>query len=358
MLVPRDFTKKGECIYILIDNIKYYTKECIKLSKIMLLGLLIIGTIILIKYKPMYSVNIGSEKIGYTNNINNIDNYIEEVRQDEKIAFAELKEQLIVKPRLVNRNTQNYDEQIKEKVADNLTIEYTSYAVTYKSENIAYVKTMEEAEEVIKKLKEENSSEEVGILQVYSDNYEQIAAADSKDDAVTKVSDKIKDEIEEEERKKEEEREKERIKLASIKKSNQTTQSSEKISGISLSKPLNGTITSRYGGRSSPGGIGSTNHKGLDIAAKAGTTIKAAASGTIKFSGYKGSLGNLVIIDNGNGVETYYGHCSKLLVSAGEKVESGDTIAAVGSTGAATGPHLHFEVHINGKAVSPHNDLY
>ena len=338
----------------------YYTKEIIKLSKIILLGFLIIGTIVIIKYKPMYSVKLGSEKIGYTNNLYGIENYIEEVRQDEKIALAELKEQPIYRLKLVNRDTENSDEQIKEKISENLAIEYTSYAVTYKSENIAYVANMEDAEEVVNRIKDENSSEEVGVLQVYSDNYEQIAAVESKDDAVTKVSDKIKADIEEAERIKEEEqkKEKEKIKLASIKKSTQTTQKSEKISGIDLSKPLNGTITSRFGGRNSPGGIGSTNHKGLDIASKAGTTIKAAASGTVKFSGYKGSLGNLVIIDNGNGLETYYGHCSKLFVEAGQQVETGESIAAVGSTGAATGPHLHFEVHINGKAVNPQNYVY
>ena len=123
-------------------------------------------------------------------------------------------------------------------------------------------------------------------------------------------------------------------------------------------KPISGTITSRYGYRSSPGGIGSTNHKGLDISAKHGSTIKAAATGTVKFAGYKGSLGNLVIIESENGIETYYGHCSALYVSKGQKVSAGDKIAAVGKTGAATGPHLHLEIHVNGKVVNPQKYIY
>ena len=96
----------------------------------------------------------------------------------------------------------------------------------------------------------------------------------------------------------------------------------------------------------------------MDIAAKAGTPIYVAAGGTVIYSGYKGALGNLVIINHGNGVETYYGHCSSLNVSVGQKVEAGDKIAAVGKTGAATGYHLHLEVHVNGTAVNPQNYIY
>ena len=131
------------------------------------------------------------------------------------------------------------------------------------------------------------------------------------------------------------------------------------VNGIEFSvRPVTGTITSRYGKRSSPGGIGSTNHKGLDIAASAGTPIYAVAAGTVTFSGSRGELGNLVIVNHGNGVETYYGHCSKLKVSKGQKVNAGDKIALVGQTGSATGPHLHLEIHINGKVVNPQKYVY
>ena len=102
----------------------------------------------------------------------------------------------------------------------------------------------------------------------------------------------------------------------------------------------------------------SSTHTGLDIAASKGTPIKAAASGTVSFSARKGAFGELVVITHQGGVQTYYGHCSKRYVSAGETVKQGDTIAAVGSTGNSTGPHLHFEVRINGVAYNPQNYLY
>ena len=91
------------------------------------------------------------------------------------------------------------------------------------------------------------------------------------------------------------------------------------------------------------------------MATSTGTPVAAAASGTVTFSGYKGSYGNLLVITHANGVQTYYGHCSQLYVTAGQSVSQGQTVAAVGSTGNSTGPHLHFEVRVNGVAYNPEN---
>ena len=132
--------------------------------------------------------------------------------------------------------------------------------------------------------------------------------------------------------------------------------SGSKVSlGISLIKPISGIITSRFAESSR---IRSSRHTGLDISASTGTPIKAAASGTVTFSGRKGSYGNLIVISHGNGVQTYYGHCSALHASAGQQVSQGQTIAAVGSTGNSTGPHLHLEIRVNGVAYNPQNYLY
>ena len=128
------------------------------------------------------------------------------------------------------------------------------------------------------------------------------------------------------------------------------------VNGVYLAQtPVSGVITSRFGNWES---IRSHSHTGIDIAAPYGTNIKAASKGTVKWSGYRGSYGNLVIIDCGNGVEMYYGHCSKLLVSEEQKVEAGDIIAKVGSTGNSTGNHLHFEIRVNGTRVNPQNYIY
>lgn len=94
-------------------------------------------------------------------------------------------------------------------------------------------------------------------------------------------------------------------------------------------------------------------HAGLDFAASYGSTIRTADSGTVIFAGWYGGYGKAVIIDHGNGITTLYGHTSELLVSEGQGVQRGQAIAAVGSTGLSTGPHLHFEVRRNGTPVDP-----
>ena len=115
--------------------------------------------------------------------------------------------------------------------------------------------------------------------------------------------------------------------------------------------PVSGKITSYFGYRTIFGSY--SYHGGIDIAAAHGKAITASDGGTVVWSGYQGTYGYLVIIDHGNGVQSYYGHCSKLLVSAGDKVYQGQTIARVGSTGRSTGDHCHFEIRINGTRVNP-----
>lgn len=95
------------------------------------------------------------------------------------------------------------------------------------------------------------------------------------------------------------------------------------------------------------------NHKAVDIAAAKGTKIFASLSGTVTYAGYRSDYGYNIIVDHGNGIQTRYAHCSKLYVKSGDKVTAGQTIALMGSTGQSTGPHLHFEVIINGTRVDP-----
>ena len=121
--------------------------------------------------------------------------------------------------------------------------------------------------------------------------------------------------------------------------------------------PASGRVTSKFGPRKSPGGIGSTNHKGIDIGNSKGTPIYAADGGKVTYAGWMSGYGYLVKIDHQNGYVTYYGHCSKLLVKVGDKVPKGTDIARIGSTGTATGNCLHFEVRYNGVAKNPLNYL-
>jgi murein DD-endopeptidase MepM/ murein hydrolase activator NlpD len=113
--------------------------------------------------------------------------------------------------------------------------------------------------------------------------------------------------------------------------------------------PSSGRITSRFGPR------WGERHSGIDIASSIGTPIKASDGGVVRFTGWSGNYGKLVIIDHENGYSTYYGHCNTIKVKKGQRVARGDVIATVGQTGRTTGPHLHFEVRKNGVPVNPLN---
>lgn len=122
--------------------------------------------------------------------------------------------------------------------------------------------------------------------------------------------------------------------------------------------PTKGWITSTFGRRTSPFTGKPQLHQGLDIAAEPGTEIAAPARGRVAFSGRKGPLGKTVVLDHGFGIKTTYGHCKHLHVKKGELVERGQWIASVGNTGRSTGPHLHYVVQVNGKAVDPRRYIF
>ncbi|KPU28356.1 hypothetical protein TR13x_00120 [Caloranaerobacter sp. TR13] len=119
--------------------------------------------------------------------------------------------------------------------------------------------------------------------------------------------------------------------------------------------PTEGRITSDYGYRRNPFGRGREFHKGLDIANRSGTKIKAAGSGVVTFAGYYGGYGKVIIISHGYGYQSIYGHNKKLFVKVGQHVKKGEVIAEMGNTGRSTGPHVHFEIRYYGKPVNPKN---
>ena len=118
-------------------------------------------------------------------------------------------------------------------------------------------------------------------------------------------------------------------------------------SAAGLIWPVDGVVVSGFGLR------WGRMHEGIDIAASSGTSIRAAAAGTVIYAGWLGGYGNLVVIDHGNGLATAYAHASSILVGVGQQVAQGETVSLVGSTGNSSGPHLHFEVRVNGAAVDP-----
>ena len=233
------------------------------------------------------------------------------------------------------------------------TTYYKYYAISDDSEEKANVDDFATAKAIVEKLKEKNSDniDNIKILEKYETS---LANFISVDEAVASLY-------------KEKPVEPVVVKTAKTTTKKRSNGNSSGFStssnmsnlgaslGLALIKPVNGPTTSRFGARSS---IRSSAHTGLDIATSTGTPIKAASEGTVTWAGSKGSYGNLVVITHSNGVQTYYGHCSKIYVSAGQSVSQGETIAAVGSTGNSTGPHLHFEIRVNGVAYNPQNYLY
>ncbi|MBC2713254.1 MAG: M23 family metallopeptidase [Desulfosarcina sp.] len=118
-------------------------------------------------------------------------------------------------------------------------------------------------------------------------------------------------------------------------------------------RPTSGWMTSRFGYRVSPFTGRKEFHKGVDIANRKGTAILATANGIVSYAGKKGTMGNVLVIDHGHGMITRYAHLNKSLKNRGEKVKRGDIVAQMGDSGRSTGPHLHYEVHLNGVPVNP-----
>jgi len=128
----------------------------------------------------------------------------------------------------------------------------------------------------------------------------------------------------------------------------------QRFASVPSIMPTPGWLTSQFSrSRNHPLLHISRPHEGIDVAAPLGAPIIAPASGVVMRVGYENGYGNTLEIDHGNGIVTRYAHCSRIDVKGGQRVTRGQTIAAVGSTGLATGPHLHYEIHINGKVVNP-----
>lgn len=312
-------------------------KRTMKLFKIIAIALVLIIAIILIKFRPAYSVSLNGEEIGYVGDEEEFQNEINEnilTPDESNVAFVELDE-VEYTFTLVNRNFVD-ESTVLATLEESSQNVYRVYEVAdlNNEETKVYVNSMEEAEEMVSTLKEQYSEIEPNLVinQIYLDNVDEVNEENIKL-AKEALTNSLEQELEE----------KEKI-------------DSKTVNGIYLAvTPVTGRITSRFGANES---IRDHTHKGIDIAATRGTPILATAAGTVTFAGWSSGYGYLVKIDHGNGVETYYGHCSRLYVSAGESVEAGTEIAAVGSTGNSTGNHLHFEIRLNGEQINPQTYVY
>jgi murein DD-endopeptidase MepM/ murein hydrolase activator NlpD len=121
-----------------------------------------------------------------------------------------------------------------------------------------------------------------------------------------------------------------------------------------IGKPFDGEITSGYGYRRNPfTGRGVEFHSGIDFRGRLGDSVKTTGSGVVVFAGYNGGYGKCVVIEHEKNLQTMYGHLSKISVKEGEQVNSGQLIGLIGNTGRSTGPHVHYEIIVNGKGINP-----
>ncbi len=338
----------------MFKKVMIHTKRSIKFVVLFMISVFLIVGAVTFLYKPRYSVFLNGEQIGYTENKaelqHKINDYIEN-GEEENVAFVQVASLPSYKLCLLKKDVVLNDEEIYNKVKEQGVAYYRYYAIADNNEEKTYVSNFEEAEKVVNTLKEKNSSniEKISIIEKYEENKQDLVTSE---EAVSKI---YEEPVKTVSVAKTTEKKGTSIKTTGSVNTSLTTSGGKANIGISLIRPIGGTITSRFGASSS---MRKSSHTGLDIAASTGTPIKAAASGTVTFSGRKGSYGNLIVITHGNGVQTYYGHCSALYASAGTQVSQGETIAAVGSTGNSTGPHLHLEVRVNGVAYNPQNYVY
>jgi murein DD-endopeptidase MepM/ murein hydrolase activator NlpD len=131
------------------------------------------------------------------------------------------------------------------------------------------------------------------------------------------------------------------------------TEQSSLLSSKPSGWPARGWLTSNFGIRNSPFSGARTMHEGIDIAARVGTPVYATAAGIVSRAHVENGYGKLVVIDHGYGYKTFYGHNSKLMVKVGQRIKRGDLIASSGNTGTSTGPHVHYEVRLNGVPLNP-----
>ena len=315
-----------------------HLRSSIRIVILISIACFIIIGILAFFYKPAYMVTYNGDFIGYSDSKSKLQEKINDFIENgdgnsSNIAYVQITSMPKYELTFLKRNISTNNDDIYKAITSTGVTYYNYFAIQLNGEDKYFVSTYSEAEDVVNKLKEKNSNniDNIKIMEKYNT---ELASFTNTDECVSALYE-----------------EKKSVKPAYTGTNNSSTYIASL--GISFVEPVQGMLTSGFGVRRRD------NHKGLDIANSMGTPIRAAASGTVTYAQYNsGGYGNLVIISHGNGVQTYYGHCSKLYVTAGQTVSQGEVISAMGSTGISTGSHLHWEVRINGVAQNPRNYLY
>lgn len=332
----------------ILKNTVIHLRTSFKFLLLLLIGIALISFLIFVVYKPMYSVTLNDEFLGYTSDKSELQRKVNEYRtsgDSQTVAFVEIDTLPQYKMCLLKKGLTANDDEILSTIISTGTPYYKYYAILENGVEKCYVSTYEESEGIINQLKQKNSSNKDTVS--YTVKYDtQLSELANVETAVASLYAEPKVDV--------------KTPAKTSTGRNTVVYNNSSLGLAAIQQPVVGSITSRFGARSR---IRSSAHTGLDIANSTGTPIVPIASGTVTYAGRKGSYGNMVIINhgknaNGQKIETYYAHCSKLNVNVGDSVNENTIIALVGSTGNSTGPHLHLEIRIDGKAVNPQNYLY
>lgn len=332
----------------ILKNTVIHLRTSFKFLLLLLIGIALISFLIFVVYKPMYSVTLNDEFLGYTSDKSELQRKVNEYRtsgDSQTVAFVEIDTLPQYKMCLLKKGLTANDDEILSTIISTGTPYYKYYAILENGVEKCYVSTYEESEGIINQLKQKNSSNKDTVS--YTVKYDtQLSELANVETAVASLYAEPKVDV--------------KTPAKTSTGRNTVVYNNSSLGLAAIQQPVVGSITSRFGARSR---IRSSAHTGLDIANSTGTPIVPIASGTVTYAGRKGSYGNMVIINhgknaNGQKIETYCAHCSKLNVNVGDSVNENTIIALVGSTGNSTGPHLHLEIRIDGKAVNPQNYLY
>lgn len=326
---------------------KLILKTVSKLILSMIIGCAFVFALLLVSYSPAYEVKINDENLGYITNKYSVQSRLDDYIQNgdkENVGYVILKDEPVYEFTLVKKTVEIDDEVVISKIIDKCDVYYRVYGINVDDEEKFVVETIKEAQEIVDEIEGEqdgySQKAKIEISEKFVQNYDLVS------DVEVAVND-IVDAIEEENSKV--------VKKTTTYAAPTAVVSKEILLALKASNaelnfrnPLDsGIITSRYGIRS----LG--NHKGIDVAAKIGTPIHVAESGVVTFAGWMNGYGYLVKVQHAAGYETYYGHCNSFNCKVGDEVSKDDVIAYVGNTGRSTGPHVHFEVRIDGVTYDP-----
>ncbi len=319
------------------------------LGKVVLTALfssIAIVAVVLASYKPVYSVLINGEFKGYVSSKKQMQQDIEKYLQEgdsERVGYILLKNRPEYEFGLVRKDVDTKDEEILLGVKESCDVYYKVYAINVNDEDVCLVDTLADAQSIVDKVNDAQKDYTVKASVMISEKYEkEYEVIDDIELAVNSIIAPLEDQNEDVVKK---------VKLYAAQKSvPQAILDAIKSSNTELkfSLPLSSyVITSRYGWRRSG------YHTGCDYAAPLGSPIYAIEAGVVTSAQWSGNYGYLVKILHAGGFETYYAHCSRFACNVGDKVEKGELIAYVGSTGNSTGPHCHLEIRYNGSTIDP-----